>query len=153
MRKCRQAVADYTKAIEINLQFGEAYYNRGIAWTKKGNFDFAIADCSKALDISPTYADAYNQLAWILSACPDERYRDGVKAVTFSKKALEIQEKPGFLDTMAAAYAESGKFDDAVKTQERAIALLDKTENETLLSDYKTRLESYNPASPGEIPK
>jgi tetratricopeptide (TPR) repeat protein len=148
-----QAVADYTKAIEINPRFGEAYYNRGIAWSKKGKYDFAIADCSKALDISPTHADAYNQLAWILSACPDERYRNGNKAVTFSKKALEIEEKPSFLDTLAAAYAESNKFNDAIKAQERAMAMLQESEDDTLLSEYRTRLESYRARKPWRDPR
>jgi tetratricopeptide (TPR) repeat protein len=148
-----QAVADYTKAIEINPRFGEAYYNRGIAWTKKGKYDFAIADCSKALDISPTHADAYNQLAWILSACPDERYRNGKKAVDFSKKAVEIEEKPAFLDTLAAAYAESGKFNDAIKAQERAMALFQGSEDDALLSQYRTRLETYKARKPWRDPR
>ncbi len=52
-----RAIADYTKAIEIDPKYANAYYSRGIAWGKKGNSDRAIADYTKAIEIDPKYAD------------------------------------------------------------------------------------------------
>ena len=54
------AIADYTKAIEINPQYSEAYINRGIAKSDLGDTQGAIADYNKAIDINPQYAVAYN---------------------------------------------------------------------------------------------
>jgi tetratricopeptide (TPR) repeat protein len=53
------AIADYGKAIEINPQDAEAYYNRGIAMLHNGNRDGAITDYTKAIEINPRFADAY----------------------------------------------------------------------------------------------
>jgi hypothetical protein len=52
-----KAIADYTKAIEINPRYASAYYTRSIAWGKKGNSDRAIADYTKAIEINQRYAD------------------------------------------------------------------------------------------------
>src|SRR5215510_7369950 len=54
-----RAIADYTKAIEINPQYGDAYNNRGAAYQDKHKHDRAIADYTKAIEINPQYGDAY----------------------------------------------------------------------------------------------
>ncbi|MCD4720944.1 MAG: tetratricopeptide repeat protein, partial [Desulfobacula sp.] len=48
-----RAIADYTKALEINPGLHDTYYNRGIAWSEKGDLQRAIADCRKALSLDP----------------------------------------------------------------------------------------------------
>ena len=57
--KLDQAIADYTKALELNPKFDWAYYNRGNAYGKKGRHDRAIADYNKALEINPRFFLAY----------------------------------------------------------------------------------------------
>ena len=54
-----RAIADYTKALEINSHYTDAYYNRGNAWADRSEYDQAIADYTKALELAPHYADAY----------------------------------------------------------------------------------------------
>jgi tetratricopeptide (TPR) repeat protein len=59
------AIANYTKAIELNPNFAMAYNNRGVAYIQgKGNYDQAISDLSKALEIDPRYADAFHNRAF-----------------------------------------------------------------------------------------
>ena len=53
------AIADYTKALEIDPDFADAYYNRGNAKKKLGDYKGAIADYNKALEIGPDFAAAY----------------------------------------------------------------------------------------------
>ena len=67
----------------------------------------------------------YNNLAFILATTRDDKLRDGKRAIALSNKAKMLQQKPSFdvLDTMAAAYAEAGEFDTAIKTQNEAIEL------------------------------
>ena len=59
MRDYDKAIADETKAIEINPRYVLAYANRGIAYGNKGDYDKAIADETKAIEIDPRYANAY----------------------------------------------------------------------------------------------
>jgi len=83
-----------------------------------------------------------NTAAWALATHPDDAVRDGARAVTLAERALAAQ--PGdasVIDTLAAAFAESGDFDRAVATQERAVALSDDAE----LQEHLTTLQQGRP--------
>jgi tetratricopeptide (TPR) repeat protein len=142
-----RAIADFTKAIEIDPEYALAYNNRGDAWQEKGDYDRAITDYTKTIGIAPEYVNALNGLAWLMATCREERYRDGNRAVEFAEKAVELEDDAGILDTLAAAYAEAGRFQDAIETQEIAITKLkqedgttkDQDEFEQHLSSYKAR--------------
>jgi tetratricopeptide (TPR) repeat protein len=143
-----KAIADYTKAIEINPKGSLAYYHRGIVWKKKGDYDKAIADYDRVVEIDPKDAWAYNRLAWLMATCPDDRYRDGKRAVGLAEKAVQLKETASRLDTLAAAYAEAGRFQDAIQTQERSIKLAEKEGKTKHLAEFKEHLESYKAGKP-----
>ena len=56
--KTDKAIADYSKAIEIDPKYAEAYCNRGVAYGKIEQWDKAIADFNKAIEIDPNYYQA-----------------------------------------------------------------------------------------------
>lgn len=142
------AIKAFSESIRIIPNDSEAYNNRGIAWFYKGDYDRAIADCTKALELNPGYADAYHQLALILATCPDKRYRNATQAIELAQRAVELSPEANFLDTLAAAYAEAGRFGDAITTQKRAITLLRKQGKTNELSEYVERLGSYKARKP-----
>jgi tetratricopeptide (TPR) repeat protein len=143
-----KAIADFTKVIEIDPQDVYAYYDRGYAWEDKGDYNKAIADFTKVIEIDPQHADAYNSLAWLKATCPDDRNRDGKRAVEFAEKAVKLEETANRLDTLAAAYAEAGRFQDAIQTQERAIKLVEKEGETEDLAEFKKHLDSYKAGKP-----
>ena len=143
-----KAIDDYTRSICLNLKNDSAYYNRGVDYARKGEYDKAISDYNQAISLNPKFVGAYNDMSWILATCPD-KYRDGVKAIEFAQKALELKpDNSQFLDTLAAAHAEAGKFEDAVKTQEKAISLLDENNKNKYLYKLTEHLNFYKAKKP-----
>ena len=91
-------------------------------------------------------------LAWLYATCPDGKYRDGKKAVALASKACEMTDWKGgcSLAALAAAYAESGNFEKAVKYQKQALE--DKTSSEELVESRRERLKLYEQKHPYRQP-
>jgi len=143
-----RAISDYTRVLNIDRFDSETLYHRGVSWFKKGEYGMAIADLTQAVEINPDFALAYNQLAWIMAVCPDDEFRNGDKAVTLAQKAVKINPETSHIDTLAASYAEAGKFEDAVKIQLEVIKLLQSSGVKNEGTDYHNRLESYRTRKP-----
>src|SRR5262249_49421907 len=69
-------------------------------------------------------APAYRFLAQLLATCPDDKVRDGKRAVQYATTACELTDwkVPSCLETLAAAYAEAGQFEEAIRYQTRALS-------------------------------
>lgn len=143
------AIADYNKAIELKADYYDAYTLRGICYGKKGRYEEAIADFTKALEKKPHYL-TYHGLAWIYATSKNDKYRNAARAVELAQKALQIHRNANSLNTLAAAYAEAGRFEEAVETQEEAIELLKKPGSAPKedLARYDRQLQAYKSKKP-----
>jgi tetratricopeptide (TPR) repeat protein len=121
------AIADYTKASELAPQSWQIYVGRAFAYKVKHNFRLVFEDLAMAAKLAPTEWEVVNEIAWFLSTCPETEFRNGKEAVAFAKKACELKEWKDWssLDTLAAAFAEAGMFDEAQKFQEQALSMPD----------------------------
>jgi len=126
------------------------YYNRAENRMIDGEFAEAISDYEAAVRLDPGYALAFNDLAWLRATCSEKaEFRDGAKAVEQASKANELTnwKKAHYVGTLAAAYAETGDFDSAVKRQKEAMGLLTEEEEE-LRGDFEERLKLYQSGKP-----
>ncbi len=109
-----RAIADLDIAVKASPE-GVNYYLRGRAYHAKGEFQTALADYEKAAEATPTYAPTYFDLAWLLATCPDDSIRDPQKARMYNNKPPD--KHPERFIVLAAAYAELGHFDQAIRVE------------------------------------
>ena len=145
-----EAIKNYYKAIQIKPNFFEALDNLGIALAAKGRFDEAIENFRKAIQINPNYSDALNNLAWVLAASPDDELRNGAEAVRLAERACELTHygEPLFIGTLAVAYAECGRYPEAVATAEKAEQLATAAGLKKLAEENRQLLEFYRAGKP-----
>ena len=121
-------------------------------YEKNGKHERAIADFKQAMTIDPKYARAYQNLAWLQATCPDGKYRNGGKAVEIATKAYQLSNGKSwrYLDTLAAAYAQNGDFENATLWQAKTIemALTDKSLTEEGKEELRFRMELYRKGRP-----
>ncbi|HEY1188100.1 MAG TPA: tetratricopeptide repeat protein [Gemmata sp.] len=123
-----RAIKDYTEALRLNPKVNDynfVFASRGSAHLAKKEYAKARDDFEAETKAHPDHAWPLEQLARLLATCPDPKCRDGGKAVEVAEKAQKLTagSDPAVLDTLAAAYAETGAFDKAIEWQEKAIKL------------------------------
>lgn len=118
------AIRDYGAAIQIDPKNVLALCSRANAEAAKKDYLAALRDYDAAISLDPNYTAALSSSAWLRATCPDERFRDGKRAVESATKACELLKWKDMdaVDTLAAAYAEAGEFEKAIEMEELALA-------------------------------
>ena len=143
----RQAVDRFTLLLQRDPDNLDLLRSRGDAYLNIGKHREAIADFELALGENEEDQRLLNNLAWVLATSPDDEFRDGERAIELAKKACELTayETPHILSTLAAAFAETGDFDEAVKWSAKAVELgADDPNHDQLASE----LASYEQKKP-----
>ena len=107
-----EAIQQFQQALEINPRRADASNSLGDAYYQEGDDKKAIAQYEKALDTTPGFVLAVNNLAWVLATSPEDSLRNGTKALQLALEAYGVahDRNPIVIRTLAAAYAEAGRF-------------------------------------------
>ena len=114
----------------------------------------AIDEYHQALALVPDLVPTLNNLAWILATDPDAGNRNGVEAVQRAERACALTDyqTPVLIGTLAAAYAEAGRFKEAVATAQRARDLARAAGQTVVAEKNQQLLELYQSARPYRQP-
>ena len=145
-----QGLAHLKIALELNRNYPEAHNNLGIALSQMGRMPEAIAEWKKVLQLQPDNLEANCNLAWIFATFPDASLRSGSRAVECAEKAVKLSngKNARIWRLAAAAYAESGRFPEAIKAAQNGIALAEAEGNSALVQTLQANLRLFEQGSP-----
>lgn len=141
-------------ALEIDSQLTAAHYLLAEIHTRQGNKTATAEDYEAVLQLKPDSQDAANNLAWLFATSDDTATQNATRAVELAEKiCMETNRKDfSFLDTLAAAYARAGRFDEAVRTAKLAIELASAARQEAMVEQIASRLKLYETGQPYREP-
>jgi len=139
-----------TEAVRLNPNIARTHYILARELNSKGRTEEALTHFEEALRIRPNWQKPMNSLAWILATHSQDSLRNPAEAIRLAERACELtnQKDAGFLDTLAAAYAADGRFDDAVAAAEKAVQLTASGDNKHRHDTIKSRLQLYKNHQP-----
>ena len=151
--KYDEAIGHYQQALHTEPDFTPAHYHLAVVLMRTGQLDEALKHFREAIQLTPKPTWYFlHGMAWLLAAHPDPEVRDANEAIQLAKRAqaLTLTESDDMrvLDTLAAAYAATGRFDLAVSTVQKALALVSPTHNDAVTNQIRERLLLYKQGKP-----
>jgi tetratricopeptide (TPR) repeat protein len=145
-----EARAAYQKLVPLMPATAEGWRDLADMLAEGQQFAGALHYYCEALRLKPDFEPALNNLAMLRASCPQPEFRDGRQAVQLAERACELsgRRNPSFLGTLAAAYAEAGRFGDAVKTMQEALALARASGADDLLAIQTQMLRQFRAGKP-----
>jgi Tfp pilus assembly protein PilF len=144
-----EAMTQYRKALEIDPGDAKVHCNLGVLLADRGRFDEALAHYRQALEINPGVAEPHNNLAWLLATCP-AALRNGAAAIEHAQRANQLcgGSRADVLDTLAVAYAEAGRFSEALATARQALESATQQPGQPLADELRSRIKLYQAGKP-----
>jgi Flp pilus assembly protein TadD len=141
-----EAVAHFQRALALDSRNPQTHNDLAVALAQKRRFEEAAAHFREAIAIDPGFAQAHSNLAWLLATSPAAAVRNGGEALKVAARAVDLSRgrDASMLDALAAAYAEAGRFQEAVETARRALELAP----QALIPALKARLAMYQRSEP-----
>jgi tetratricopeptide (TPR) repeat protein len=145
-----EAIAEYAAALRIKPDNVGAHYNLGVGLAGQGRVPEAMAQYREALRLKPDFPPALRKLAWILATDGNANLRNAGEAVQLAERLCAItgSQQTKDLDVLAAAYAEAGRFSDAIRIAQKAVELAGAAGQQELARQVQERLKLYQAGWP-----
>jgi tetratricopeptide (TPR) repeat protein len=144
-----KAIADFSEAIILDPKNVAVFSKRGLVHAGNQDYTKAIADYLQVIKLDPENTNAYADIGKILATCPDDKIRDGKRALEYAIKANKLTDGTNWatLEVLAASYAELGKFENAIQAQKKAIEVVPE-KSEIIRKAALGRLKQYEDKKP-----
>ena len=145
-----EALVHFERAVEIDPFYTAVFENMGEAYGTQNQLAKAAKYFQKALDQKPDDVALLNKTAWILATAADPAARDGARAIVLAEHAVDLtrRQDASSLDSLAAALAESGRFDEAITAGSEALALAHARGDQQYPLELQQRLSLYQARKP-----
>jgi tetratricopeptide (TPR) repeat protein len=144
------ATNEFLAAIRLNPEYAAPCFQMGEMALKQGNDTQAVSFFHQALRLEPDNFQTLIRLARVLASDESPQVRNSAEAMALGNTAAALVPEPDsvVLDTMAMAYAEAGRFDDAIKIEDQAIQLADTAGQKTDAAEMRARSQLYKNHQP-----
>ena len=135
----------YAEAVRLKPGFARAHSKLGVLLAQEGKFEAATSQFRETLRLQPDSIEALGSLAWILATNPKPEFRNGAEAVRLAEHVCELTARRDArcLAALDAAYAEAGRFDDAIKTVKQVQELAAANNQPAIAEQAAQRLALY----------
>ena len=144
------ALVHYRKLLELQPDNIEVHNIVGTVLIQQGRIREGVEEWQKVMTIQSDNGNAMSNLAWVFATSPDDSLRDGPQAVQLAKQAVRISggRIPIIFRTLAAAYAESDRFSEAIQAAQRGIDLANSQGNSGLATELQGNIALYQAGRP-----
>jgi tetratricopeptide (TPR) repeat protein len=144
------AIPQFERALDLSPDSVDAHYYLGKAMVMGGRGQEGLAHWRQALSKDPDNLQVLNDTAWVLATSSDTTLRNGNAALPLAEHAVELTSarEPAILGTLAAVYAENGRFDKAIELEQRATDLATQQGNAALAQNLNARLALFQDKTP-----
>jgi Flp pilus assembly protein TadD len=148
--RATEAIDPLQRAVNLAPANGEYWSIFGRALSSAGQWRAAIEALRKSRDLRPADPGVAAALAWELATSPDVNLRDGKTAVKLGEEACRRTDDADVeaLDALAAAYAETGRFNEAATTGAQALSLAGQVKSPIPPKEIQTRIDLYRSRKP-----
>lgn len=149
-----EAIEEFRAALQRKPQLAEARFGLATAEAQAGQVRQAVAELDALLRERPDWTAVEATLAWLLATAEDAGVRNGVRAVQVAEDAARRTDRrdPDVLNSLAAGYAEVGRFSDATDTAAQALELARAAQRTALITALGERLAQYRAGQPAREP-
>jgi len=144
------ALVHYRKLLELQPDNIEVHNIVGTVLIQQGRIREGVEEWQKVMTIQSDNGNAMSNLAWVFATSPDDSLRDGAQAVQLAEQAVRISggRIPIIFRTLAAAYAESDRFSEAIQAAQRGIDLANSQGNSGLATELQGNIALYQAGRP-----
>ena len=148
------AIDQFLQAVRLQPGYAEAQFNLSVTLSRVGRIREAIEHSLEAARLAPTQWKLVRFAAWLLATHEPAEGGDPMRAVELAERACTLSGRRGIvcLDTLAAAYASAGRFDDAVATAKEAWQMAHAAGQGALAEEIHIRLQVYRDRKPYREP-
>lgn len=145
-QRSEEAVEEFREAARLLPAYARVRWQLGVALEQLGRLDEAIPQYVEAIRLDPTQAFAFDRVARLWATHPDAKFRNPAEAVRFAERACELSGRshPGYLDTLAAAHANAGRFAEAAALARGAADLARRAGQNELAEQIQRRAALYD---------
>lgn len=152
-KQWKEAAELFGKTVGDGSRDPNAHFQFAVALEHSDSVRPAMSQYAAALLLLPDFPDALDGLAWIICTSPDAKLRNAEQAIGMSERACDLtgRKDPAKLKTLGAAYAEAGRFEEAVAVTQAAHDLAANAKRDALAEECRAMVKQFQASKPWRV--